>query len=348
MADKARDYKFALLSDLDRFDLDPASTAMEQLGRDTRDLADDADRSARELDDAFDRIARSTRTASRKVDDDTDSLRRNFRDVGDEASGSAREMASSFSGGADDVFDAFQEIAGQAGEAFGPIGVAAGVAMAVGIGLLRAEAEKLKQLASDMVEDMIDAGGRLSEEVISARIKTMAADDPAGFVKYNEQARKLGVSIRDVARARAGDAAAIERVRDRLEEIRAKEQAAAAAAKNQVAQRNSATTALGGLMSELGLVTDAAQIAEDAVATTYAATSTSVEQSGATARTAWDDTRAALADPIRASVEVKMPSRQKYVQIRQGLLAGLGTLVVPVKPGQSRFENNANNSRYRG
>lgn len=366
MANRARDLTFSILSDTNKFSTDAPAADLEDLASsadtagaqlddlerarerlDLDRLGTDATDTARKVDNAFDKMSRASQTSTRKIDDDADETKRSLRDVGSEAGDSAREMSASFSGGADDVLGTFQEIAGNAGAAFGPIGLAAGVAMGVGIGLITAQAQKLKDLASSLVQDMIDAGGKLDTAAIDARVKTMAADDPMGFVKYNEQAKKFGISIRDVARARAGDADAIERIRDRLDEVREKEYDAAKAAGNTVAQRNSATSALGSLMSELGLVTEAAAIAEDAVSTATATNGENLETYARTAKGNWDDLRSSLKDPVRATVKFSMPTRSTFISARADLTRGIGTLVIPVKPGQSRFENNANNSRYR-
>ena len=362
MASRNRDLTFSLLSDANAFDLAAPARELEDLSDTAKDTArglDDLERDARrvdlegtlgrdakaaagKVDDAFDTIARASRKSARKVDDDTDDMKRSVGDVGDEAKSTATEMAASFSGAGDDVVGAFQELGANAGAAFGPIGVAAGVAASVGLGLIRAESEKLKEMTSELVQDMIDAGGKLNDAAIDARVQQMATDDPANFIKFNEQAKAAGINIRDVARARAGDVAAIERVRDAIEKQIIKQREASEG--SYVAQRGP----IGGLQDlrqELNLTTKATVLAQEAVATATSATTESVLQSTSTAGGAWDDLSGRMRDPITGKIRIRRPSNSEYRKVRQDLNDGIGPIIVDVianprtdlfYPGRSR------------
>lgn len=351
MASRGRDLTFSLLSDVSKFDTSAPERDLEELGRAAVDtgrdldrLGDDSTAAARTIARSFDRIDDAARASSRKVDTETDDMRTSLRDVGQEAGDTAREVSASFTGSGSDILGGFQELAGQAGAALGPVGLAAGVAAAAGVGLITAEAEKLKQMTSDLVEEMIDAGGRLTEEALQARIQSMAAEDPTGFTKYNEQAREYGISIRDITRARAGDLEAMGRVRDALKKL---DDAQAANREGAIAAQRGPVGPMQELRQELNLTTRAYEQAQDAVATATTATAAAVSEATLSTRTDWDSTRTALADPIHAKIEVKAPSQSQLDALNRGIRRGIGTIVVPLKPGQSKYANTTSNSRYR-
>lgn len=331
-----------------------AGRAVEDLGDDVRrldlegTLGDEAKRTARKVDDAFDAIAKSSQSSARKVDDDTDTMRRSVGEVGDEARDTAREMAASFDGSSESVLDAFQELGANAGEAFGPIGAAAGIAATIGVGLIRAEAEKLKTLTSELVQEMIDAGGKLNEQAIQSRIQTMATEDPANFTKYNDRVRELeeyGITLRDVTRARAGDIDSLEKIRTAFGQ---QEAAARKAAKGSAVAQRGPITALGDLRQELNLTTKATKLAEEAVATATTAAAGEVKSSSKSGQAAWDDLRANLGRPIRARVVADAPSASELARVRSGIMRGIGTIPVALRvSGQNIYTNNANNDRYR-
>lgn len=364
--DRGRDLTFSILSDTAKLDLAGPAQDLDDLGRAAgeagRDLerlddvvqgskverlGDDAKATARKVDDAFDAIARSSRKGARKVDDDTDTMRRSFGDVRDEAADTGREMAASFSGSSDDIFDAFQELGANAGTAFGPVGIAAGVAAAAGVGLIRAEQEKLREMTSDLVQEMIEAGGQLTEAAITSRINTMAAEDPKGLTKYNAAALEAGITIRDLTRARAGDGEAAARVIEKLDELDKAQRDEAKAAGGAIAQRTRSSEALAGLRAELGLTAEATEAAEAAVATATTASSSTVQTAATETGAAWDDLRANLGKPIKARVVADRPSPSEIAAVVGYIKSRIGTIVVPLKPGQTKWTNTASNDRYR-
>lgn len=353
MSGTQRDLEFRVLTTLEASGLDQATRKLQDLGdvgrtagddlddlgRDLEAVGDKAVAAGRRVDDGFDAMGKSSDVAKRNIDDDTDSIKHSFRDVADEAGGTGKEMAASFSGAGDDITGAFQELAANAGEAFGPIGVAAGVAAGVGIGLITANAEKLKETIQGFVQDMIDAGGRLTEEAINTRITTMATEDVANFTKFNEQARFLGINITDITRARAGDIDAIKRVRDQLDELDRKYDDSGRAG---VQAQRGPQKAMGDLRLELSTTTGAIEQAEAAVAQASGATAKDVDADAKATRASWSALRQNLESGVTAPVFVDAPSQGELNAINRHIELGIGTVtVVPrvVLPGDMFYRS---------
>lgn len=243
MADRGRDLKFSILSDLDKFDTDKPAQGLEdladaaqdagkrldelddtadrsrldKLGRDAHDtksdlddLADEAKTTARRMDDSFDAIARSSRQSMRqKVGEDVDHAKHKLGEAKDEAQDTAREMFASFTD-VSSVGDAAQEISANVGGLFGPIGLAIGGALSAGFAIFNRNAEKIKQTAQDIADALIESKGRLDEAFIQDKIKSFVEDG-----SIQDLARIAGeaqVPVREFLRAVAGDPAAIDAV----------------------------------------------------------------------------------------------------------------------------------------
>jgi hypothetical protein len=131
----------------------------------------------------------------------------------------------------------------------------------------------------------------------------MATEDAANFMKYDQAAQRLGVSLRDVARARAGDGEAAKRVIDRLDALDAKQREEAKSAGDVVAQRVNSTAALNGLRAELGLTAQATDLARRATETATSATNRSTDALGKAGDQA-AILRKQLAQPITVKVGV--------------------------------------------
>lgn len=205
----------AQLADLERQALD-AARDMERLATDTKDTGQDvetfgkdAKATAEKVEASFKQIGDASRRGLRDVEDASDRAEGKLAEVGEEGIDTAREMGASFSGSADDIADAFQEVAANALQAFGPLGIGVGVALAAGIGMIRAAAEKTKQAVSDLTSALFDLGGSLDDAALAERIRELAESGDLADLKHRADA--LGVSFRDLARARAGDTQAAER-----------------------------------------------------------------------------------------------------------------------------------------
>jgi hypothetical protein len=189
-------------------------TDADKAGADVKGLGDDVDKAATQVDGAFDKIAAASKRSTDKVDASAREGGESLRDMGEEGSGTAREMAASFDGSADSIKDAMQEAAANVLATLGPLGAAAGVAAAVGIGMLRAKAEALREEVSELVGVMIDAGGKLDRSAVADKLREMAED--GSITELADQARRAQLPVSDYLRALAGDPEALDRTREAL------------------------------------------------------------------------------------------------------------------------------------
>lgn len=226
MADRGRDLKISILSDVDRFDLAKPAADLEDLSNNTRDAGQDLDKFARDakttagkVDDAFDKISKSSKSNfRRKMDDDVDHAKHKLGEFNDEARQSARESAASFTGAATDVQDLGQEILANAPAAFGPAGLAIGGALAAGFGLLfskwTATKEAIKEQAGEIAQALIDSNGMIDKAFVESKLQQFVSDGT--ITQLAKQAQDAQVPVRDFVRAVAGDPAALERVNAQL------------------------------------------------------------------------------------------------------------------------------------
>lgn len=133
-----------------------ARKTQDSLG-DVGDGAQDAERAADDMERKFrtdfDKIRKDAKgagdTIGKEFKEGTDRAGDGMDDFKDEAGGTAREAAASFDGSADSIAETFQELAANAFAGFGPAGAVAGVAAAVGLGVvistLTAVAEKTNE-----------------------------------------------------------------------------------------------------------------------------------------------------------------------------------------------------------
>lgn len=183
-----------------------AETATEKLEKSFKEMADVAKRESRKAgDDVGDNIKRGTKDAERGLDD--------FKD---ESASTAREAAASFDGSAESIGDAFQEVAANALAGFGPIGAAAGIALAIGVGLgfgeIQKRAEELEEFTSNMFDDMIASGNRYaSAEFINSQVKDIISDANT-MNAIQKESEAIGISQQTLIRARAGDQDALNEV----------------------------------------------------------------------------------------------------------------------------------------
>lgn len=127
---------------------------------DMRDVAQAGDKAADKVDTSFKSAFDEVRTRSKKAGDDLgDNVKRGAKDADEGVSAlkentasNAKEMGASFQD-VGSALDALQGLSAEALEGFGPAGIAAGVAVAAGIGLatqaLQAAADKANKLTED-------------------------------------------------------------------------------------------------------------------------------------------------------------------------------------------------------
>lgn len=350
MADRGRDLKFSILSDVEKFDTDKPAKGLEDLAdsaeaagkavdklsdvasrtdldrlhqdaqtstRSVDDLADAAKDTARKVDDAFDRIAKSSRqNLTQKMDDDLDNAKRGLDDFKDEAAGSGREAAASFSGGFDDITGFIQETAANAFGGFGPLGAAAGIAAAAGIGIITkvfSDSKEQAEEAKQAVGEWVQAFTDGAGRIQEAAIATKLQSmfgDADQRKAIITDAREAGVSAELFARALAGDGKAAKEVESR---VRA---ASKAIDENQhrTAESEAATlrqrNALKRVATQLGITTG--QINEG--------------------RDAWEVLDAATRAGITANVDTNVPTRAQLAAEHAQMQRELGrTVKVPIE-----------------
>lgn len=371
MGTRGRDLELRLLTDLSQFDTHVGSEGLEDLADSAQTAArrldalqsevsrsqldrvgDDAERTARKVERSFEAIARESRQMARKVDDAADDTRRSMGDIKDEASDTAREMFASFDG-ANSMQDAAMELSANVGSMFGPVGLAIGGALSAGLALFLKDAEETKQAMADLAQEMIDNNGQITASFIDRSIAQEAADDPAAFNELATAVKAAGVSWSDYMRAKYGDAEATERLRAGLDELTGtidRQAAISGQMTPKLGEMSERADAYARVLADLNPrieATIAAQEAYSGVASATAGDLGDVSRAASTTRQEWDLLSASTGKPIVARVELDMPSAREISRARRGLMAAMGSLIIPVVPGQSRGANTANNTRYR-
>lgn len=313
--------------------VDDGQREVRDFGEEVRDAGREVDRAADDIDDSFSKIERSAKANLGDIDRHTGRAKEGLNEVGDEASQVAREMGSSFDGSAESIGDAIQDLAANAGNWLGPIGVAAGAAAATGIGLIRAKQEELKQMTEEFVDAMLEAGGRLDSAAVDDRIRQTARENGKELVELQELADRTSLSYVDLARAMHGDPDAMRRAAQAIAELRGEINQNVDANSVWVDSNASLDVDLVELERKLGAVDQAYGLAAQA---TSAATDALSENRGEVSRTQeeWEILRGDLRQPINGKVNIDAPSAADLAAMRARIQRGLGTIVVPVRPGQ--------------
>lgn len=259
MADRGRDLKIAILSDVSQFDVTPAAEGLDDVataasgmttdvdratddlkrlaaqgqdaqreldrlstearGNDLDKLGTDAKDTATKVDASFEKIAASSKANLHKVDAAAREAGDGLDNLKDEANQSGREAAASFSGGFDDITGFVQETAANAFGGFGALGQAAGIAGAIGIGVIgtaiAAAKERVKELSNAFRDAAIDGGG-MGESV---RVVLDDLKDNGRLVELADDAKRFGIDWGTLIRAMAGSDADLASVTARLNEL---------------------------------------------------------------------------------------------------------------------------------
>jgi len=210
--------------------LEKVSDALDDMTRDTKRGADQAERAVDDLADTFDEARRAAKQVGDAGEDAGDGVRKGMKraeegvdEFRDEANSTAREAAASFDGSAESIADMFQEVAANAFAGFGPAGAVAGLAAAAGIGLAVAgfdamnEAEqKSRERAAEWADAYVEAGGRiLSASQLVEKARSIITDEEQ-YKQAQENARDWGVSESVALLAMAGDTRALAEAREGL------------------------------------------------------------------------------------------------------------------------------------
>lgn len=223
LADNADDAK-GELKDLGK----AGKSAGDDVERGMRDGQDAAEKLDRKADEAFDAISAGARKSGKDVGK---SQKQGFEEASEgaetfkeNAGANAKEVAASFDGSAESISDGFQGLAAEMLEGFGPAGLAAGVMVAVGIGLattkLQGMAEEntaAKEAAMELGAAYADVGGDISKldigGVITAWGREVQEDNwltfwkdeaQSNFQEYAGYAEDAGVAVGDAVRGMKG------------------------------------------------------------------------------------------------------------------------------------------------
>ena len=240
-------FKLSLVADVRAFlkGTTDVEAALSDVADSLDDLADststDADKAADDLErkftGAFDKVKSEARTAGKSIGDDVDGGVRKASAGTDQfkenAASNAKEVAARFDGSAESIADGFQGLAAEALEGFGPAGVAAGVAVAAGMGLVSAALQQADEDAQESKEHILDLGKSLATAESRAQGLADATADALGemtrnpqnvidqafgkdavdrLTLYSDVIRNAGLSYSDVLSAMQGDEQAYERV----------------------------------------------------------------------------------------------------------------------------------------
>lgn len=184
---------------------DKGSQVFRQLGQDAKA--------------AGDKVGKSTKDGFKDASEGAETFKEN-------AGANAKEVAASFDGTAQGISDGFQGLAAEMLEGFGPVGLAAGVALAVGIGMatsaMQESAEKataLKQKSVDMLDAIEQVGGDLTKLDYADTIKSWgrevmednwlsfwADESTTKFQETAKDAKAAGLDAVEAVKAAAGSA----------------------------------------------------------------------------------------------------------------------------------------------
>jgi len=199
--------------------------AGDGLERGITDGAKDSKSEIDKLENKFKDLASTAKRETADLGNDIDSnVKRGtsgagegLKDFKEESASTAKESAASFDGSANSIVDAFQEVAANAFIGFGPAGLAAGLALAAGIGLISAavqqsgeDAEKVKEEVSNLTAELINVGkqGGPSLDYMVDRLQALATatqDGETSLKDLKKAADVSGSSFKDLAEAYAGN-----------------------------------------------------------------------------------------------------------------------------------------------
>lgn len=200
--------------------------SVDRLERSFKDMADTA---RRESKTAGDSMGRDMKTGSGQAGEAV-------KEFGDEAKQNIAETFSSFRGEAEDFAQIAQDTFGGVISNLGPVGVAAGVAGALGIGMIMSEFEKAKEKeqefrerVAELTQVLIDTGGEGADAVahIADQLAELAAptDDGArSLAQIRLEAEKAQIPFTELANAYAGGQGSLTDYMGQLDELIAMEQ----------------------------------------------------------------------------------------------------------------------------
>lgn len=127
--------------------------ALKDAEKATENLKDETKDTARAIEQEFRDSYRKVKSSS---DDGMGGAKEGVQDFKEEAQQSARETAASFDGSFESIADLAQEVAANAFAGFGPAGAAAGVAVALGLGVAVDQFNKIDEASTDALQSAFD------------------------------------------------------------------------------------------------------------------------------------------------------------------------------------------------
>lgn len=251
MADRGRDLKFSILSDISKFDtdrpaqglddladaaalagkavdkltdlarradLDQVGTAAKDAGTDLDRFTADAKTTAKKVDGSFDAIAKSSKANLRdKVSEDA---KHGMREAGestqtfkDEARSNLSEVASSFQGDMTSAVDLVQGTLGGIVQDLGPLGLAVGAVGAAGLGIIASSIQEARERVKELTNSFLDLRKQGIDPAADSASHLVDELDATQLSQLGKDAREVGVSMDTLRAALDGNAEAIESVR---------------------------------------------------------------------------------------------------------------------------------------
>lgn len=305
--------------------------SLEDVADEMKDVSKESDRTADDISDDLRSIERDADQAGRKIGTDLDDgfkkAKRGADDFKSEAKQSGREAAASFSGEFEDVGDVIQEVAANAFGGFGPAGEAAGLAAAVGLGVvmtaLSDQAEKLDELKekfADMYKSAAEEGRTyLDEAQIQAQVLETLFD-PEKREAALKKSQLIGTDIITIARAEAGSrediAIAIDVANQKAEELQSKSKDASGTTSVWAAGVQGLVSDYESLIGTLDANAEAAKLAQESAARGEEQHRGQIQQTRDADQARWEAQAAAraaaaeaAATPIVQEVIVKVNSK---------------------------------------
>lgn len=171
--------------------VEDAEKALKKLGE--TDAGKDASRDVDKLEDALKDAQRESKDLGKKIDDVGDTAKRSMqqaeegvKDFKEEAQQSAREAAASFDGSLESIAEVGQEIAANAFGGFGPAGVAAGIAVAAGAGVIIDTVGKIGEAFDEAKESAFDMAYGISGALETAGVQSRMAEWSGDTEKWKQ------------------------------------------------------------------------------------------------------------------------------------------------------------------
>lgn len=256
---------------------------MRQAQRSTEDLRDDIKRLQSSVQDAGKKGGRALsdgmKEGARDARQEVKLAGEGVQGFKDEAVANFSEVASSFSGDMSQAADGVQGLLGGLASSLGPAGILLAAAGAVGGAFLNSwqdSADKIEERVGTMYDDMAASGMEfLTKEFQNQAIKDLLGDKDK-YAKLTEQAKILGLSEAELARATVASGADRDAVFERaavlsaaaIENSKDQGRNAQIVAQRQLIDYKNITAAFGGYNDEQAKALDKAHVYRAAIADT--------------------------------------------------------------------------------